>query len=155
MKNLREIVPLQEAFDSSYPVDIHHNETKFNKTTLGRFKSDGGNHINVTVAHGTSSPNPSAHVIFDNESEFSPTGKEKHSAVKVFGTVKKVVQAHLKKYPEVKQIDFSGDDSHEKLYNHMVNPHVNNGSASKFKSHWDVAHYTIHSKHFQESFDPS
>jgi DNA topoisomerase I len=102
--------------DSHYP--FKPIATKFKNSYRYDFKTP--NIVKTLIAHS----GPAAHVFFHANSSFSPNGKERGKAHKVFSTVHHIVRHHLEKHPHIEKITFSGskasDDNHAKIYDHFV-----------------------------------
>ena len=119
MKTLKQIL---EIFDSHYPYQIKHNlkanngGMNFDKSdeqyhTLANFSTENNNYKvgikNLAKNH--------ANIVFGekniNEKGFHKKNNELNKSHKVFGTVKKIMNDHLDKFPNITQVGFSASNS--------------------------------------------
>ena len=115
---------LNELFGSTprshYP--YHHNIGYNPDYHAYYFRSQRGQQYKVSIAH-----NPlhkSAYIMFEGPGGLHVTGGHPDSA-KIISTVYSVIKSHLRKYPKIRSVEFTGDAKHAKLYSHMVKRFTN------------------------------
>jgi len=112
MKKLREIIPLNEIFDSHYPF-THNQEYKPREgSTNVTFTSKNNQKYGVSIRNGFNTPKH-AIVDFANHTHNSTelTNSEPNEAHKIFGTVKKIIHHHIEKNPHTETLEFESKNS--------------------------------------------
>ncbi len=140
---------LKEIFDKPHPFQkIEHDyNPKYNHRY--RFNTSKDKHHDIEITHYSDNDkhdNPnSAHVDFyNNQGDTHVTGEHKKDSHKIIGTVKHIVQHHIKNNPNIKHVtfagdkDFAGDKGHSKLYSKLVKKHGGSEEDSEFHKQYMV-----------------
>ena len=148
MKNLRDIL---EIFDSHYEFYDHPLYKRRDDATNSQFKSKNGEKYDVFIENRPHDPSK-ALLMFDNSKREREdvTNKESHSSHKIFSTVKKILQHHLDKHPQISHVNFSSkmeEKSRVKLY-HQFAKHIDPDYQHKERQH-DI-HFTTNVSKLRE-----
>lgn len=127
MKTFKQYI--NESLDSSYRFEKTetHNDPERGSLHTYEFKDHADNNIVVKIAHDTEGK--TGHLSFKQDGGYDKTGKQGTKAIKIFSTVKKIVEKHKSDHPSLERIKFTSTkdkqtnrpDSRGELYKRLTN----------------------------------
>lgn len=125
---------LEESLDKPYHTKFYDTDDDGYGTVNHEyhFIDHRGEHHPVYFTHREETPHEAEMSFANPEGDYRATGEHGHHAVRVFSTMKHLIERHAKKHPNIKSITFSSDKdetepdkykegSRNKLYRRFAN----------------------------------